>query len=71
MAEDTITVEVLFDDEIYTGQWAETGKKYFAAGDVIEMPADKAEKLIEERRVRKSRAKPKAKSAQAPAEGEA
>ena len=62
MAEDTITVEVLFDDEIYTGQWAETGKKYFAAGDVIEMPAETAEKLIAERRVRKSRAKPKATS---------
>lgn len=69
MAEDTITVEVLFDDEIYSGQWAETGKKYFDAGDKVEMPAATAEKLIAERRVRKARKAP-AKKATDPAEGE-
>lgn len=72
MADESITVEVLFDDEIYTGKWAEGGKKFFEAGDKIALPAPVAEKMIAERKVRKVRAsKPKAKSAEAPAEGEA
>lgn len=69
---DTVKVEVLFDDEIYTGKWAETGEKYHTAGAIVDLPAKTAEKLIAERRVRKSRAKAKAapKTAADPAEGE-
>lgn len=66
---DTVTVEVLFDNEIYTGQWATTGKKFHAPGDIIELPADRAEKLIEERRVR-SVVKPKAAPAAEPKKSE-
>jgi hypothetical protein len=68
----TVNVEILFDDEIYTGKWAEGGKKFYEAGDKVELPEATAEKLIAERKVRKVRAaKPKAKSAETPAEGEA
>lgn len=66
----TVKVEVLFDDEIYSGKWSEGGSKYFAAGDVIDIPEATAERLIADRKVRKSRAKPKAKTAADPAEGE-
>lgn len=66
---DTVKVEVLFDDEIYTGEWSKGGPKHYSAGDVIDLPEATAERLIADRKVRKSRAKT-SKTAAAPAEGE-
>lgn len=59
---DTITVEILFDDEVATGK-DNPDERYFAAGDKVELPASIAENLIEVRKARKARAAAKKKPA--------
>lgn len=48
-----VRAEVLFDDEIFTGLNPSEGKRYFHAGDVIDMPVETFKAHDEYRRVRR------------------